>query len=407
MDKQKTPLQEMEDAFAAIQFEEEEQGGLSYGDTCEGLSEIDTRWCMVGRFLTDSPIDFQAMQHRMAALWRSGRGLYVKQLESNKFLFQFYHEIDIKRVIEGNPWTFGRFHLVMARLKEGENPREVEVKRMDLWVQLHGMNAGFMSQRVATDIGNYIGSYISGDPNNFVGVWREFLRIRVTLPLDIPIKRRMKIRKSEQEWCWVNFKYEAIPTFCFICGLIGHGERFCDKIFDIPMESIEKPYGAWLRADPRRKTHTLGAKWLRNGGGMSMNNSGEMGKGFMDKESPGKDAHEQQLSIKSGIGLTANLLDRWESGENSARYPGEICTSQPNQLSIQNSNMRVDNVANGPNITELKVMDPKRRRVSLGQTNNSPTDQDQPKEMETLYVQGLESKNELLAGAARQTRHSS
>lgn len=64
---------------------------------------------------------------------------------------------------------------------EGDNPRTVEIKKIDLWVQLHGMNSGFMSQRVATDIGNYIGKYDDGDPNNFVGVWREFLRIRVSI----------------------------------------------------------------------------------------------------------------------------------------------------------------------------------------------------------------------------------
>lgn len=74
----------------------------------------------------------------------------------------------------------------------------------------------------------------------------------------------MRLRKSEKEWCWENYKYEAIPTFCFICGIVRHGERFSDRAFDNPFESIEKPYGAWLRADPRRRTHTMGSKWLRN-----------------------------------------------------------------------------------------------------------------------------------------------
>ncbi|KAK1363579.1 hypothetical protein POM88_039140 [Heracleum sosnowskyi] len=143
----------------------------------------------------------------------------------------------------------------------------------------------FMSQRVATDIGNYIGKYIDGDPNNFVGVWRDYLRIRVTLSLLIPVKRRMKLKKSGNEWCWVNFQYESIPTFCFICGIIGHGEKFCDKIFDTPIENIEKPYGPWLRADPRRKTHTMGARWLRSGGSSQARNSGEMRNGINTRNS--------------------------------------------------------------------------------------------------------------------------
>lgn len=95
MSKSRSNIQEMEEAFAKIQIEEEEQGGLSYENEAEELSEIDTKWCLVGRFLTESPIDFQAMQHKTASLWRPGRGMYVKPLYENKFLFQFCHEIDI------------------------------------------------------------------------------------------------------------------------------------------------------------------------------------------------------------------------------------------------------------------------------------------------------------------------
>lgn len=99
-----------------------------------------------------------------------------------------------------------------------------------------------------------------------MGVWREYLRVRVKIDLNMSLKRRMKLRKSQSEWCWVNFRYEGIPTFCFICGMIGHGEKFCEKIFYTPLEEVEKPCGAWMRAEPRRRNHTMGAKWLRQGG---------------------------------------------------------------------------------------------------------------------------------------------
>lgn len=87
MDRNKSHIQEMEEAFVRIQIEEKEQGWLCCENEAEELSDIDTRWCLLGRFLTDSPIDFQAMQHKMASLWRPVRGLYVKPLESNKFIF--------------------------------------------------------------------------------------------------------------------------------------------------------------------------------------------------------------------------------------------------------------------------------------------------------------------------------
>lgn len=136
------------------------------------------------------------MQHKMASLWRPGKGMYVKQLDSNRFLFQFYHEIDIKRVCDESPWTFGRFHLVFERLKIGIDLRTMDINNLEIWVQLHGMGMGFMSQRVVTDIGNHIGKFVESDVNNFVGVLRDHFRVRVSIPLDVPLKRRMKLRNN-------------------------------------------------------------------------------------------------------------------------------------------------------------------------------------------------------------------
>lgn len=129
------------------------------------------------------------------------------------------------------------------------------------------MNPGFMSLRVVKDIGNYIGHFIESDTNNFTGVWREYLRVRVSISLDSPLKRRMKLKKNVEQWSWVNFKYEGAPTFCFICGLIGHSDKFCEQLFETPKELITKPFGPWMRAEPRRKNHTIGTKWLRSGSG--------------------------------------------------------------------------------------------------------------------------------------------
>lgn len=99
-----------------------------------------------------------------------------------------------------------------------------------------------MSQRIVKDNGNYIGNFVESDPNNSVGVWREYLRVRVSISIEKPLKQRIKLKRSDEQWCWANFKYEGVPTFCFICGMTGHSEIFCERIFDISLEVIEKPY---------------------------------------------------------------------------------------------------------------------------------------------------------------------
>ena len=60
---------------------------------------------------------------------------------------------------------------------------------------MYDVPVGFMSERVAKHIGDYIGQYILSDPNNFSGGWRAYMRVRVLFDVHFPLKRKMKIKK--------------------------------------------------------------------------------------------------------------------------------------------------------------------------------------------------------------------
>lgn len=67
----------------------------------------------------------------------------------------------------------------------------------------------------------------------------------------------------------MNFKYERLSTFCFVCGALGHSERVCNVIYANPGKEIKKAYGTWMRAFGRNTKNNTGARWLRNSGGGS------------------------------------------------------------------------------------------------------------------------------------------
>lgn len=403
-------VREMEEGIAMIRLKDEEEGGLMYDGTMEDtVSEIDIRWCLVGKFLTESSIDFQAMQDKMASLWRPGRGVYVKELETNRYIFQFYHEIDIRRVIEGSPWTFGRHQLVIERLKPGDDPRSIALNSLDLWVQLHGMNPGYMSQRVVQDVGNYIGSFVESDSNNFMNVWRDYLRVRVSVPLDRPLKRRMKLRKNEKEWCWVNFKYEGVPTFCFICGLMGHGEKFCEKLFEMPVENIEKPYGIWMRAEPKRKNHTIGAKWLRQGNNFPATNMTEGRERGSEKTVSGFGAGVKHNPMILGIRNDKEVAITGDDVNGKYGCSYDVVLHDTSNPVGQNSNFILEGQNNRQvNSDGLIVLDTKRRRVGgLDQNQNGPKEVKDSNDVvmhDPKEDNNQNQKNGLLAGTAVQAR---
>ncbi|KAL8127342.1 hypothetical protein AgCh_014310 [Apium graveolens] len=68
----------------------------------------------------------------------------------------------------------------------------------------------------------------------------------------------MKIKMAGNDWFWVTFKYENIPSFRFICGIIGHSEKFCGQLFEKPEAEISKPYGAWMSAPFKKQAQSHG-----------------------------------------------------------------------------------------------------------------------------------------------------
>uniref|UniRef100_A0A803P0P8 CCHC-type domain-containing protein n=1 Tax=Cannabis sativa TaxID=3483 RepID=A0A803P0P8_CANSA len=207
--------------WADICLEDEEEHEVSLADDCDEEEELnfDDRWCLVGRMLSGKVSDFQIFQNIIANLWKPGRGIFIKILDQNRHV--------------------------------GSNPRSAaDSKRM-----------GNKERPL------YLGQCVESDPNNFQGVWRDYLRVRVRVNVNAPLKRRMKIRSRNGEAFYAYFKYERVPTFCFICGVMGHAERFCEKIYDTPIENIVKPYSIEIKAPTRQQSFLTASPWLRSGKG--------------------------------------------------------------------------------------------------------------------------------------------
>ncbi|KAM6590994.1 hypothetical protein CsatA_013599 [Cannabis sativa] len=156
-------MRDLEDRCADTSIEGEDDGDLGVDFLVPDDQDGHDHLCIIGRFLTARPIDFEAMRHVMASLWQPGRGVYVKEIESNRYLFQFYHEIDLERVIEGSPWTFNRQQFIFRRLQRAEDPEKVVINILNMWVQIHGLQTSFKSASVVERLGGFVGTFIKLD----------------------------------------------------------------------------------------------------------------------------------------------------------------------------------------------------------------------------------------------------
>lgn len=239
-------------------------------------------------------------------------------------------------------------------MKDGDIPRGISLNSLDLWVQIHDLRAGFMTEKIVKEVGNYIGTFVESCSKNFTGAWKEYLRVRVTINLAKPLKRRMKIRKAGDGWEWIMFNSENVPTFYFICGLIGHSEKFCSLLFDNPEAEMAKPYGVWMRAPFRRQTKLIGVKWLRDG-------STKNDRRNTTREENSSEREDNSVARNQGLDPT---------GDNHGGQSDHIYDTGAKSANSKSKDLSVQANKSTPDVTETLIIENKKRKTGNGLNPN-------------------------------------
>ncbi|XP_057796794.1 uncharacterized protein LOC131012808 [Salvia miltiorrhiza] len=252
----------MEERMAGLHLSSEEDE-LLLDDAIAGGSTVEVELCLVGRFLTDQPINFNLMRSRLVSIWRPGKGVFMKDIGNGRYIFQFFHDLDLKCVYDSGPWSYGNFPLILHKLSRGDLPSSVPLDNLPFWVQIHDLPAGCLTEGVGRALGNFIGTFQEYDSTNSSGVWRQYMRVRVGINVTEPLKRFKKIKNKDGSSFQVNFKYERLNIFCFLCGRLGHSESFCELRFNLDVNEVGREWGTWLKAADRRSNSLAGDKWIR------------------------------------------------------------------------------------------------------------------------------------------------
>ena len=176
------------DLYSKLPIEDEETEGMVLG--AEEVIQTPVKFLLKWKFLTERNINFNTMQNVILSLWRPKKDMEVHDFGSQRYVFTLYHIIDVRKVIEGGPWSFEQNLLVLQRCSKEDNPQEVPLVESEIWIQIYDLSKVFASIKVLENVGNYIGKFVKSDPANIEGSWKSSLRIRVIIRVDKQLKRR-------------------------------------------------------------------------------------------------------------------------------------------------------------------------------------------------------------------------
>ncbi|WCJ41012.1 hypothetical protein M5689_021903 [Euphorbia peplus] len=89
------------EGLKGLVLSDEEETEMNLGRGASSNEVINNGLSLVGRFLTDKTLNVGAMKAQIAIVWRPEEGVLISALEDDKFLFEFYHEVDRDRMLEG------------------------------------------------------------------------------------------------------------------------------------------------------------------------------------------------------------------------------------------------------------------------------------------------------------------
>lgn len=142
---------------------------------------------MVGKIGAEQHINKEAFKIILSRIWRTISPVVYKEVQDTIWLFEFAESVDKKRVIEGRPWSFDRYILVLDEFDGSIPPSQIKFTHSLFWIQVHDIPLFCMNKAVGLRIGESMGMLEDVDVAGDGVGWGRCLQLRVAINLQKPL----------------------------------------------------------------------------------------------------------------------------------------------------------------------------------------------------------------------------
>ena len=163
------------------------------------------------RLLTDRHQNLRTLKSTLKSAWKMGSDLQIVEVGNSVLQFKFNSEYQLQWVERNGPWNFDNNLLLLCRWRKGLSVSNILFTHSPFWVQIWDLPFEYMSIEVGRELGNSLGKFIESDRRTGNSDQAKFMRIRVDLQLDKPLRWRGKVTSVDGEKFWVISNTRGYP----------------------------------------------------------------------------------------------------------------------------------------------------------------------------------------------------
>ncbi|XP_074315199.1 uncharacterized protein LOC141651383 [Silene latifolia] len=192
----------------------------------------------------------------MTKLWQMKCAIISNVLDVKEriFIFKFYNEKDRTKVIDGQPWHFDKFIWCLSEPVDEGKLTDTPLIHVLLWARVYDLPMrGRTNEANLRHRGSQLGTFICVDEASLSKVERA-VRRRFVNDVRRPFNKVVQVCMPNGNLVEFKVKYERIPTFCYGCKVLGHGEKdYEEGLYD----EGDLKFGDELRTLPWKPMKTM------------------------------------------------------------------------------------------------------------------------------------------------------
>ncbi|XP_039119157.1 uncharacterized protein LOC120255388 [Dioscorea cayenensis subsp. rotundata] len=197
-------------------------------DEALGRARMKFQNSLYGKFFGKPP-SFDEVKLILMAKWVDIGEVCISDLPNGFLLIRYGSHSVMQKLLHDGPWSINGIILQLSPWKPFFEPAFAKLNKAAIWVQLHNLPLEFWDGETLESLTTHLGPLLKVDELIISLSRSKFARLCIEIDISKSLCRGFWVGDSDHR-VFVLVLYERLPTFCYSCGMIGHGYSSCPGV---------------------------------------------------------------------------------------------------------------------------------------------------------------------------------